>query len=229
MELPIFSDNLKSSGSWTALLAREQEAWKHMSHQLDGQRIRKQQVGQIIERTGRGIDERRLLDAAERVSSWASETGGTFNLERLLYLHRGLIGASADQDVLRKTAALPINSMHDPAPALIVPRMLENAFDWFSTESFRELHPVERASVVYLRLLDLDPFQTATETTAILAASFFTESAGFPPLIIFADETTMTRYTNALEAAFRMLTQPLVEFFAEMLRRTMLIGRGDDQ
>jgi Fic family protein len=229
MELPIFNDNLKSSGSWAALLGREQQSWKQLHSSLIEQRMRHDQIINIIEWSGEGIDEPRLLDSAQMVSAWASEPEPKFTLERLFKLHRVLIGASPDQDVLRKTEASPINSIHDPAPASIVPRMLENAFDWFSTDSFIELHPVERASVVYLRLLDLNPFPVANKTTALLAASFYTESAGFPPLIIFSDETTISRYSNALEAAFRMLTQPLVEFFAEMLRATMLIGHEDEQ
>ena len=47
------------------------------------------------------------------------------------------------------------------------------------------------------------------------------ERAGLPPLIIFSDDTTAARYTAAIEAALRMLTQPLVEFFAESLARTI--------
>jgi hypothetical protein len=50
-----------------------------------------------------------------------------------------------------------------------------------------------------------------------------------PPLVIFADELTQARYARALEAAFRMLTQPLVELFAEMLTRVMRIGLGSEQ
>jgi len=115
--------------------------------------------------------------------------------------------------------------MHDPRPALVLPRMLDNAFDWFGTESFKDLHPVERAAVVYLRLLDLHPFPTQTEITATLAASFYTEREGLPPLVIFADDSTLARYAHALEAAFRMLTQPLVELFAEMLTRMMQISQ----
>ncbi len=132
-------------------------------------------------------------------------------------------------DILRKTEPAPINATHEPTPALLLPRMLDNAFDWFGTESFRDLRSVERAAVVYLRLLDLHPFTSHTETTATLAAGFYTEREGLPPLVIFADELTQARYARALEAAFRMLTQPLVEFFAEMLTRTMRIGLGVEQ
>jgi Fic family protein len=225
MELPIFNDNLKSSGSWAAELAREQEAWIQAPRERAEFRVRELQT----EHVGQGIDEQRLLTAAQMVSSWAADAEVELALDRLLELHRTLIGAAPEEDVLRKTEVSPISAMHDPAPALIVPRMLDNAFDWFGTDSFRELHPVERAAVVYLRLLDLHPFPSHTETTALLAASFYTERAGLPPLIIFADEVTRARYQQALEAAFRMLTQPLVEFFAERLRRTMLIARGEAQ
>jgi hypothetical protein len=61
----------------------------------------------------------------------------------------------------------------------------------------------------------------------LLAASFYTEREGLPPLIIFADETLMAR--SVLESAFRMMTQPLCEFFAEMLTRAMRIGLGGEQ
>lgn len=234
MNLPIFSDNLKSSASWASSLAREQEAWAQARGSDDSRRqiearVRHQQIEQTLRRAGQGIDERRLFEAANLVSSWAAEPEAKLNVERLLDLHRALVGASAREDVLRKTEPPPISAMHDPTPALLLRRMLDSAFDWFSAGSFKDLHPVERAAVVYLRLLDLHPFPANTETTALLAASFYTEREGLPPLVIFADETTLARYAHALEAAFRMLTQPLVEFFAEMLARAMRIGLGVEQ
>jgi hypothetical protein len=229
MNLPIFSDNLKSSASWTAQLAREQEAWDRARESSDlgdqiEARVRQEQVKQALRRAGQGIDEQRLLKSAKLVSAWAADSEAKLNVEGLFELHRTLVGAPSGADVLRKTEPPPINAMHDPAPAPLLPRMLDNAFDWFGAESFKDLHPIERAAVVYLRLLDLHPFQANTEMTALLAASFYTERDGLPPLVIFADETTLARYQRALEAAFRMLTQPLVELFAEMLTRAMRIG-----
>ena len=234
MDLPIFNDNLKSSASWADLLAGEREAWDNARQAPDARvqieaRTRREQIEQTLLRAGRGIDGRRLLEAASLVSAWAADPEAKFGVERLLDLHRTVTGAPASMDVLRKTEPTPINATHEPTPALLLPRMLDNAFDWFDTESFRDLRPVERAAVVYLRLLDLHPFPSHTETTATLAAGFYTEREGLPPLVIFADELTQARYARALEAAFRMLTQPLVEFFAEMLTRTMRIGLGVEQ
>lgn len=217
MELPIFNDNLKSSGSWTAALAQAQAHWPGLNEE-----IRAAQWANA----GPALDPNRFRAAAEQLSAWAAEPEAAFSLARLLSLHRLLSGAAAADDVLRKTEPLPMNALHDPTPAILLPRMLDNAFDWFGTDSFRELHAVEQASVVYLRLLDLHPFPTHTAATALLAASFYTERAGLPPLILFGDDTTRARFAQALEAAFRMLTQPLVELLAESLTRAMQLGKS---
>jgi len=234
MELPLFNDNLKSSAAWTAQLARAQENWKAVltdaerAAQLQA-RLRQTQVEQLSARAGQEIDEARWHDATKLVSDWAAESEATLNVERLLTLHRVLLGLAPTADVLRQTEPLPLNAAHDPTPVILLPRMLDHAFDWFATPSFAELHPVEQATVVYLRLLDLYPFPTAIEPTALLVASFYTERAGLPPLMIFADEVTQARYDNALSAAFRMLTQPLVELFSEMLLRAMQQAQGAKQ
>ncbi|HEY7180509.1 MAG TPA: hypothetical protein VIC84_03770 [Blastocatellia bacterium] len=234
MDLPIFNDNLKSSASWSDLLAGERESWDRARQSPEAraqieERTRREQVGQALRLAGQGINGQNLFEAAELVSAWSADPEAKFGVERLLELHRAVTGATAGADILRKTEAAPVVAAHEPAPALILPRMLDNAFDWFDTESFRDLHPVERAAVVYLRLLDLSPFSSHTRTTAALAAGFYTEREGLPPLVIFADDLTQARYARALEAAFRMLTQPLVELFAEMLTRTMRIGLGAEQ
>ena len=214
MELPIFNDNLKSSASWVESLAAEQNAWKQSAASVES--LREYQAEHLLRRSGNSLERANLLSAAGKVSGWAKE--GTFSADRLMELHETLIGAKAE---LRTNEPRPLNALHDPTPAILLPKMLAMAFDWFSTESFGQLHAVEQASVVYLRLLDLHPFPNVTEPTAMLAASFYTERAGFPPLVILSDDISQARFAQALEAAFRMLTQPLVELFAEMLRLAM--------
>jgi hypothetical protein len=231
MELPIFNDNLKSSDSWNQALARAQAAWEPVRTSVTAQ-VRDEQVKQLAQRAGLNDDPQAkagLHDAAQLVSDWAGEQEAKFTLERLVNLQRTLTGAAEDADVLRKTEPLPVNAVHDPTPALLLPRLLDNAFDWFSTEGFAELHAVEQAAVVFLRLLDLHPFPQFSEVSALLAASFYTERAGLPPLVIFNDEVTLQRYAAVTETAFRMLTQPLVEFFAEMLTRAMRLGVSEEE
>lgn len=216
MELPIFNDNLKSSASWVEALAAEQKLWNQSA--ASAQKAREHQLEHLRRRAAGQLEHNQLLAAAEKLSEWAAESDPQFGKDRLLELNATLTNAPAE---LRQNEPQPLNALHDPTPAILLPKMLDMAFDWFSTESFAELHAVEQATVVYLRLLDLHPFLTVTEPTAMLAASFYTERAGFPPLVILSDDITQARFNQALEAAFRMLTQPLVELFAEMLRTAM--------
>jgi hypothetical protein len=229
--LPIFNDNLRSSASWVNLLRLEWQSWKEAfsspeSRAAAGSRLLELQASQEHLRTGGKIDEHCFIAAARLVSSSSEEYEARLTVDGLFQLQRVLTGTSGAGDLLRKNEPQPINAMHDPAPSIILPRMLDIAFDWFTTDGFNQLHPVEQATVVYLRLLDLAPFPLHNETTALLAASFYTQRAELPPLIIYADEETLARHSNALEAAFRMLTQPLVELIAEMMARTMRLCSG---
>src|SRR5437870_4952206 len=39
---------------------------------------------------------------------------------------------------------------HEPASAEVLPMLIDNALDWFSADSFGDLHPVEQAWLVHL-------------------------------------------------------------------------------
>jgi Fic family protein len=253
MELPIFSDNLRSSASWSATLEHARERWQQARVLAEGQarleaRLRTQQLSQALRRAGHEVtkeqiarlvvappesiaamstDEQiavRLLRAARLVSAWAKASGAEMTVARLSELYGVLSGSDTKGYLFRTSEAKPLSPAHNPVPAAILPRLVENALDWFIAPSFFEIHAVEQASLVYLRMLDLQPFPSESEQIALLAASFYTERAGLPPLIIYADEITTARYSAVIDAAFRMLTQPLVEFFAESLTRTIEAG-----
>lgn len=244
MELPIFQDNLRSSADWVAALSRARDRRREAVASDTELRAREKarQAAQIAQRTrqqGIELDEANLPAAARLVSAWASDVQAMLTLPRLIELNRAVIGSAASSAaspgtdsqgaVWRTTAAVRLNEAHDPPPAVMLPRLVENALDWFSTAGFAEMNPVEQAALVYLRLLDLQPFALAQEPTALLAASFYTERAGLPPLIVEADKATLERYNAALAAAFRMLTQPLVEFFAGCLIQTVNLTLSGDR
>ena len=81
MELPIFNDNLKSSGSWSATLAAEQQTWKASAESL-----REYQIEHLLRRSGE-LHQERLLAATGKISSWAAEPEAKFSLERLMELN----------------------------------------------------------------------------------------------------------------------------------------------
>ncbi|HWQ33374.1 MAG TPA: hypothetical protein VNQ79_11005 [Blastocatellia bacterium] len=245
MELPIFASNLRSSASWKELLDQAHEQWQAAIASPDNReqlepRVRMLQLLHTLMRAGKSVDERaaallvlqppdplnqsepaRFLRAAQLVSNAAAAPEAKLTPALLADIYRTLTGAAPEAEVLRTTETLALNPAHSPAPAALLPKLIDNALDWFTTDSFRELHPGERATLVYLRLLDLQPFPSHHETIALMAASFFTEQVTLPPLIILADDLSAARYPAVIESAFRMLTQPLVEFMAENLTRTI--------
>jgi hypothetical protein len=248
MELPIFASNLRSSASWKELLDQAREQWAEASASADRReqllaRARLLQLLHTFRRAGRTIDEReaallalqpdellnqsepaRFIRAARLMTTSAAEAENNLTRRMLADIYCALTGTERDAEVIRTTETLALSPAHSPVPAVLLSKMIDNALDWFTTDSFNELHIGEQAALVYLRLLDLQPFPTHHETIALLAASFFTERAGLPPLIIFADELTAASYPAVIESAFRMLTQPLVELLAANQIRTIEVA-----
>ena len=224
MELPVFNDNLKSSGEWTVRLARERELYQEWLERGIDLRAA---GGHATVPEGEAVEKALAL-----VANWATAPDPHLDPERLGEVNKLVRGSEAEGALFRSGPPALLSVQHDPAPASMLPRLLDLAFDWFTTEGFAELHPLEQATLVYLRLLDLSPFAAANETTALVAAGFYTRRGGFPARIlpsgmmpgVAGDEAR--RYKQALESAFGMLTQPLVEFFAEALARSMREERG---
>jgi len=90
---------------------------------------------------------------------------------------------------------------------------------WTQADSFLELHPVEQSAIVHLRVIEVQPFESANNRTARVAASFFLMRAGLPPLIV---EPGLERiYEAALDEAIRLNTRPMVELVAEATEGTL--------
>lgn len=148
----------------------------------------------------------------------------------LLALHRLALG---DEDPAagrwRTQPANPLYASQDPCLPEELPVLISLALDWFSAESVRELHPLEQAAIVHLRLYELQPFDRAGGRISRLASSLYSIRAGLPPIIL--DPAEAPRYYQALLSGFQMNTRPLVELFSEACRRVLLhlteIIRGD--
>jgi hypothetical protein len=96
---------------------------------------------------------------------------------------------------------------------------IENACRWFTADSFAELNPIEQSSIVYLRLIEIQPFEERNEETALLAAGLFTLRSGLPPPIIEAKHRD--RFEGAVNAGLAMNTVPLTTLFAESVEATL--------
>lgn len=155
-----------------------------------------------------------LLVSLRMVTSVARANGKAAELtsDLLLKLH-SLPGAA-----FRKSAGKPSQVPKPVAPEHL-PALIESACRWYTAESFAELNPIEQASIVLLRLMDMQPFEEANERTALVAASLFTLRSELPPIIIGPQMDAA--YRNALDEGTRMNTKPMVELIAEAISHSI--------
>jgi Fic family protein len=188
---------------------------------LEGANPTREQVEEIVshgaERVPVGENERtaiaslvslRTVTSVARANGKAAELTG----ELLLKLN-GPTGAG-----FRKSTGDTARAPKPVAPEHLR-ALLEGALRWYTADSFAELNPVEQASIVLLRLIDMQPFEHANERTAMAAASLFTLRSDLPPIIIKPE--ICAAYRNALDEGMLMNTAPMVETLAEAVERSI--------
>jgi len=154
-----------------------------------------------------------LLESLRSVIRLAGQRGKNASLspELLLELHN-LPGSEAG--LRRQTGR---NSASPPPERLRA--AVENACHWFTAESFAEFHPVEQASLVLLRLIDIEPFDRSNDRTALVAASLFTLRSELPPVTI--EPEMKAAYRAACAEAMRMNTKAMVDLIATAVEKSI--------
>ncbi|GEM_PF-603237 len=223
---PLDDEMLAQMAAWLLI--------EHIFHdlRLDGIKLARRRIEEL---TLRGADPKTLEDrlalnyrqaiehASQLVTS-AETSEGTSTIELtteiLRRLHRLALGEEDETaGAFRVGEVNPLYPHHIPAHPREVPRLVDVAMEWFAADSVRELHPVEQAVLVHVRLYELQPFGKASGRITRLAASLYTLRAGYPPIIVEEDDTEA--YYQGLLSGFQMATQPLIELFARSLGRTL--------
>lgn len=150
------------------------------------------------------------LQAIARVRT-ALHTGEAMTPELLLEIN-GLLDTERGGR-LRSTPPVAAYQGHSAPGPEALDRLLVNAAEWFTVQSFvDDFHPVEQSALALIRICDLQPFPTNNELTARIAASFFTLRAGLPPVIVHYD--LEQDYRKAILHAMHMDTQLIVDLLA---------------
>jgi Fic family protein len=157
-----------------------------------------------------------LRDALRAVESLAKTSGRAAQLtpELLVTLHN-----LHSQESSFRTSAGDTRGAIKPVPAAHLAAIIDGACRWYTAESFAELNPIEQAAIVFLRLIEIQPFEQANQRTALIAASLFTLRSGLP-LIIIKPEMEPA-FHNALDEATRTNTKPMVELMASAVQATL--------
>ena len=162
------------------------------------------------------------IETTERSSSIA-EAGVIASLLEI----KGAIASHGKHAPLTPDLLLRVNDLLSGASAtsaawagMRAERSIAMACDWFSADSFNELHATEQAATVLIRLSEIQAFERVNHLTSVIGASLFTMRAGLPPTMIPPE--TEASLQSAIAEAKRMNTRPMVELIA----RTTEIALG---
>ena len=106
MELPIYQENLRSSGDWRTGLEKVREEWATLAEKAIT-RIHEQQAQNLVN----DVATNNFLVAAQQVSDWATDAAANLDVPRLLELNRTLTN---NDTLFREVEATPMNEAHDP-------------------------------------------------------------------------------------------------------------------
>ena len=105
-------------------------------------------------------------------------------------------------------------SEHIPPRYTEVPKLLEQLFSQFYYEK-RTLHPIELATFIHNRFVNIHPFTDGNGRTARLLMNWILIKSEFPPVII--EFSNKERYYKSIEAADNGDQKPFAIFLAEQL------------
>ena len=138
----------------------------------------------------------------------------------LLELHRVLVsGVHARAGEFRHQDAAPLAQGHEPTDAELVAPVVDNALGWFQSESFAEMHEVEKSALMLIKLMDVQPFDEANGRTLRLFSNFFLLKAGYPPAVIPASQAD--QYVLAIQRSLGFDTQPIIDLISEATDRSL--------
>ena len=105
------------------------------------------------------------------------------------------------------------------SPADRVASRLETLAGWIETAGTRDLRPEQAAGLALARIVEILPFDDANGRVSRLAASHLMVRGGLRPPVLVAGDGPRLR--AALEAAFRLDTEPLVALLVEASGRAV--------
>jgi Fic family protein len=133
----------------------------------------------------------------------------------LLLLHEAVVGDAVGFRT-REAAREP---GPPPAPPAFIESRLRQLAEWLDGASGRELRPAQAGALALARIQEILPFDEGNGRVSRLAASHVMVRAGArPPVLVGGD---LPRLEAALQAAFRLETEPLASLLEEASERAL--------
>lgn len=117
----------------------------------------------------------------------------------------------------RNSGVIIGGATHRPPDALKVPGLMKNLIKWYSLN--KKQHPIELASIIHHRLVNIHPFFDGNGRTSRLVMNIILTEAGFPLVVILKNDRK--RYYSTLALADKGKYSLFVNFIARAVERTL--------
>lgn len=107
---------------------------------------------------------------------------------------------------------------HTPPDALQVPQKMRDLLRWLNAQKGR-MHIIELSALLHHKLVHIHPFFDGNGRTARLAMNLLLMQAGYPLVMVLKNDRK--KYYDVLEKADSGIYQPLVQFIAQSVERSL--------
>jgi fido (protein-threonine AMPylation protein) len=168
---------------------------------------------------------RQHIAAVQTLLNLANDKESLFG-DDLLHLHRVLVSGVHDgAGEFRQRDTTPLVPGHEPTEPELVAPVVDNALGWFRSDSFAQMHEVEKSALMLTKLMDIQPFDEANGQTLRLFSNFFLLKAGYPPAIIPASQAD--QYALAIQRSLSFDTQPIIDLITDATDRSLRLCLGE--
>ena len=163
------------------------------------------------------------MEGATNVSgaraSLEAPAANSTDIDLFIQAHGILFEGHPGAGALRSKPLPPMYRGQDCAPPEFIARSLGNFFEWMTAESFKEIHPIERAALAFTRIVDIWPFEFGNLTMAVVFSNLFLKQAGLTPF--YVQQQHIAEFEKIVAQAMTIETQPLVNAIYRTLKREM--------
>jgi Fic family protein len=158
--------------------------------------------------------------AAAQLLMRLSDEKSSLSPDDLLETHRLMLSTvDSTAGCFRRRDVKPLAEGHEPTEVELVPAVVENALEWFQSDSFAEMHEVEKTALMLIKLMDIQPFEAGNGKTLRLFSNFFLLESGYPPAII--PPYRASQYAIAMQNSLRFHTQPIIDLITESVDQVL--------
>ena len=180
--------------------------WTYHSNSIEGNTLTLKETKVVLEGItigGKSVKEHLEVISHSEAIQYLDElvtSKESFNEQQIKDIH-SLVLKKIDQQnagVYRKENVIISGAKHTPPDHILVPNEMKNLITRYQQE-WKNLHPLERASLLHIEFIKIHPFVDGNGRTSRLLQNFELIKKGFPPIVI--KKENRLSYYEALDKA----------------------------